>query len=83
MGEREFLIFLALLSAVESLRIVLSSCADPTLEIPPSLVGAVTLVWLLGKRFIRVCHSEPPEGTIPEGLSDALQHFLDDVKKLG
>ena len=83
MGERKFLMFLALLSSVESLRIVSSSCADPTSEISLSLTGVVTLVWLLGKRFIRIFHLKPLEGTLPEGPSDALQTFLDNVEELG
>ena len=77
------MIFLALLSIVESLRIASSSCADPTSESSLSLTGAVTLVWLLGKGFIRVYHPEPPEGTLPEGPSDDLQPFLDNAKELG
>ena len=83
MGEREFLMFLAPLRIVENLRITSSSCADPTLESSLSLTGAVTLVWLLDKKFIRVFHPKLPGGTLPEGPSDALQPFLDDVEELG
>ena len=81
-GEREFLMFLALLSIVESLRIASSSCAGPASEISFSLTGVVPLVGLLGKRFIRIFYLKPPEGTVPEGPSDALQPFLNDVEEL-
>ena len=83
MGERKFLMFLALLSSVESLRIASSSCADPTSEISLSPTGVATVIWLLGRRFIKICHPKPPEGTLPEGPSDALQPFLDNVEELG
>ena len=83
MGESVFLRFLAFLSTVTSLRIASSSRADPTFNSSILLTGAVTLSWLLGKKFVRVCRPKPPEGTLPEGASNTLQPFLDGVKKLG
>ena len=82
MGERVFLKFLAFLRIVESLRIASSISADPTLGGSFSPTDIVTLVWLPGKRFFRVCNPKPPEGTLPEGPSELLQPFLDDVEEL-